>query len=258
MSETNFIDLQNLVATRIKADGYFAGIPVITDKEPDISSQIQTALSVTNPAGNLSGACVIVMQPFANDFQSDLPGGPLSHLVSILCLEHLILNRDGTRGTGKSVRAMAERLHKLFKHFTAHGMFSNFVCQEPFIVDASEEIARALQDDMLRGVEVRFGTRGFGPEVYQKAALPVITEAGGTVSISCATEGAAILYTTDGSVPDFPERNAGVEVYSDPFVPLVTCTVRAGAWVLSGNPVNLNPSSDWIASDIASLPVTVP
>lgn len=252
MNETQFIDLQKDVAMRIKADPFFTSVPVMTDREENIGAQIQTALNVMNPApdgSDLAGACVIVMQPFANDFQADLPNGPLAHLVSILCLEHLVLNRDATRGTGKSVRSMAERLHKLLKHYTAHGLFSNFVPQDPFITDASEEIAKALQDDMLRGVEVRFGTRSFDDVVYKKVELPVMTYAGGQVSITCATSNSTIYYTTDRSTPAPVAINSQSTQYTGAFTPPANCLVRAGAFRSGQSGLN----DEWLPSDTATL-----
>lgn len=252
MNETGFIDLQKDVAMRIKADPFFSGVAVMTDREENISSHIQTALNVMNPSpdsSGLAGACIIVMQPFANDFKTDMPGGPLAHLVSILCLEHLVLNRDPVRGTNKSVRAMAERLHKLFKHYTAHGMFSNFIPQEPFIVDASEEIAKTLQDDMLRGLDVRFGTRSFDDHLYQKVELPVISQSGGLVSITCATPNVDIWVTFDTSNPAPNHINPAASAYSAPFVPPGSCLIRACAF-------RQQQGDEWIPSDTATLRFT--
>jgi hypothetical protein len=252
MSETQFIDLQKDVATRIKADPFFSAVPVMTDREENIGSLVQTALNVMSPSpdgSELSGACVIVMQPFANDFQADLPGGPLAHLVSVLCLEHLVLNRDSTRGTGKSVRSMGERLHKLFKHYTAHGLFSNFMPQDPFIVDASEEIAKALQDDMLRGIEVRFGTRSFDDTQYNKVSLPVITTANGLVTITCGTSSTRIYYTTDGTTPAPDTINNTASLYSAQFAAPASGMVRAGAYRTTHGVLD----EEWIPSDTATL-----
>ena len=59
-------------------------------------------------------------------------------------------------------------------------------------------------------------------------ALPVITPDGGnviedqTVSISCATEGASIYYTTDGSTP-----TASSTLYTEPFTVTQSCIVKA-------------------------------
>lgn len=255
MNETQFIDLQKDVAMRIKADPFFVAVPVMTDREENIGAHIQTALNVINPApdgSELSGACCIVMQPFANDFQSEIPGGPLAYMVSILCLEHLVLNRDQNNGTGKSVREMAERLHKLFKHYTASGLFSNFVPQDPFITDASDEIARALQDDMLRGVEVRFGTRSFDDVEYKKVATPVITYAGGQVSITCSTASSSIYYTQDRSTPAPTAINANSTAYTAPFTPTAGALVRAGAFRAGQSGLN----DEWIPSDTATLRIS--
>lgn len=249
MNESAFIDLQKDVAMRVKADPFFSGVAVITDREEDLSALISSALNVVSPSpdgSGRSGACVIVLQPFANDANIELPGGPLDFVVSILCLEQLLINRDATRGTNKSVRAMAQRLHKLFKHYTANGLFSNFIPQEPFITDASAEIARQLEDDMLRGLDVRFGTRQFDDELYRKAATPVITTAGGQVTITCATDAVDIWVTFDRSNPAPSAINPAAVKYTGAFTPPGPCLIRAGAY-------RQQATDEWIPSDTATL-----
>jgi len=77
----------------------------------------------------------------------------------------------------------------------------------------------------------------FGWKIYEKTidffvATPVITPAGGsytadqTVEITCATQGAAIRYTTDGSVPSPSSGN----IYSGPFTLSRSATIKAVAY----------------------------
>jgi len=90
-------------------------------------------------------------------------------------------------------------------------------------------------------------------------ADPVISPDAGTytsaqtVSISCATGGAAIHYTIDGSIPD---ESSGI-VYSGPFSVASTATVRAIA-VLAGWDYSSVVSSSYVITGTAAAPVFSP
>ena len=86
------------------------------------------------------------------------------------------------------------------------------------------------------------------PQAPDTVAAPVITPATAsyyepqTVTITCATEGAVIRYTTDGTVP-----TESAAVYSAPFTVNATTTITAKAW-----------KAGWIASETASTTISFP
>ena len=96
----------------------------------------------------------------------------------------------------------------------------------PFTVDDTTTVkAKAFKTDWF---ESDTSTATFTREWYT-AATPVIEPSGGEfvntaqdVAISCATDGATILYTTDGSDPKTNGRE-----YTKPFTVYKSCTVRA-------------------------------
>ena len=96
----------------------------------------------------------------------------------------------------------------------------------PFAIDDTTTVkAKAFKEDWF---ESETATATFTREWYTVDA-PVIEPSGAafenvsqTVSLSCATEGAMIFYTTDGSDPKVNGRE-----YTKPFTIYKTCTVRA-------------------------------
>ena len=96
----------------------------------------------------------------------------------------------------------------------------------PFAIDDTTTVkAKAFKEDWF---ESETATATFTREWYTVDA-PVIEPSGAefenvsqTVSLSCATDGATMLYTTDGSDPKVTGRE-----YTKPFTIYKTCTVRA-------------------------------
>ena len=86
------------------------------------------------------------------------------------------------------------------------------------------------------------------------AATPVFEPGSGTmffsvqqkVAISCATEGAEIRYTTDGSEPTMENGT----VYSGPFVIEQSCTVKARAYAIGKRPESAVATATYVRSAI--------
>lgn len=68
---------------------------------------------------------------------------------------------------------------------------------------------------LLKSISIYFKTE------LEQVAAPVISCEGNVVTIGCATEGASVVYSVDGSEPS--------EAYDGPFAITETCTVRAKA-----------------------------
>ena len=91
-------------------------------------------------------------------------------------------------------------------------------------------------------------------ETLTPAATPVFEPGSGTmffsvqqkVAISCATEGAEIRYTTDGSEPTMENGT----VYSGPFVIKQSCTVKARAYAIGKRPESAVATATYVRSAI--------
>jgi hypothetical protein len=81
-----------------------------------------------------------------------------------------------------------------------------------------------------------------------RVVLPMITVSAGNASITCATPGASVYYTTDGSFPSNPTIalapanhtaiNAGSQLYTAPFAVTAGQVIRAAGYL---NGYNLSP-----------------
>jgi formylglycine-generating enzyme required for sulfatase activity len=92
--------------------------------------------------------------------------------------------------------------------------------------------------------------------MISRVATPVITPAGGTfttaqtVTITCATAGAAIHYTTDGTEPD----SAAKTLYTAPFTLTANAVVKAKAFKVGWDPSVTSSETYVIYDQMVSIP----
>jgi hypothetical protein len=116
----------------------------------------------------------------------------------------------------------------------------------PIVVSSTRTIKAIATADGFTSSDVATGVYTIAPPA--QTATPTFAPPPGTydspqsVTISCTTPGATILYTTDGSLPDIYSS-----VYSGPLTVSSTTTIRAFAW----------PSSGTDASHVATATYTI-
>ncbi len=115
---------------------------------------------------------------------------------------------------------IAEEVHKAFKNWTPDSLSNAFNPIRPGI----EEIA----DKTLNIHSCSFATKGGFVGAITPCETPVITPGdGGQVSLACATAGAAIFYTLDGTRP----RPISGTFYTAPVVLALGQTIKAAAFL---------------------------
>jgi hypothetical protein len=132
----------------------------------------------------------------------------------------------GSGGTGKSAEEIALRVLQLGHHFHA-GRGATLLAHPDALTPGTDE-----KDDRRVIIDCRFEVRG-GVAAVAKVARPTISPAEGgaapqTVTLACATAGAAIWYTTDESLPT--PGNASATQYSAPFSVAAAATLRVAAY----------------------------
>lgn len=212
MSDALELDQEDF-AERLKADPYLDDISVFVQRKGVTENDINVALSVLNEKGGKIGACLVVLMPELVPDSPNVPGPRYNIRTTVQVIEQPLFNLDNT-GTGKSAEQIAQRVRQLLHHFAnGHGATYNFDGMEPISADAGK-VSYAVKFSRLAG-----------DSMLAKVATPSIStdsvSAPATVTIACATAGATIRYSLDGTYPTL--------LYTAPLAVTTAATVRAVA-----------------------------
>jgi hypothetical protein len=212
--------LQQECADRLLSDSLFAHIPVLTERIKDIESEIQRALGPFNGQAGKTGLVAILLTPTANvNFENVF--GPFFDEIKIVVrlVENVPVNQDPNSGTNIPAAQAAEAVCNLLHHFKPDGANGPITSQRPAISLGNDP--NHLSYDCL------FKTSGGLNAILPQVAAPSIATESGTVTLTCATGGAAIFYTTNGS--NAMPRNG--TLYTAPFTPGAGLALKARAWL---------------------------
>lgn len=224
MNDSFLSDLQNDLVGRGLADEFLGALGgVLDERKGNILDDIQTRMGLVNAgATGKLGACVILLAPVGTVEYVNAPGGPLTADVTFRVLEMPLYNM-GETGTQKPALDICHRVVRVFQHYAPGGLASCLTAKKPTIVPYQDELAPVAY-------EVRFACLQANDDGFDKAATPVLSAEEGAaplnVSISCATAGAAIYYTLDGSHP----RSGNGTLYAGPVAVNAAATLRAAAY----------------------------
>lgn len=224
MNVNVLVEAQADLFQRTRADEYLVNVNVIREDQGDVLQEIEQSLGAMKQRNGKNGACIICLQPIADVGEAEVIGGLLETEFTFRVLEDPIVNR-GANGTGLRALAICRRLVALHHFYHPRGVMGVFTAKNPAIVPVEDGLAPV-------GYEVRFSaTEDYFAETI-RVATPTITAAGSVapqnVTLGCATAGAAIYYTLDGSHPW--SGNAAASLYGAPFEIAAAATLRVGAF----------------------------
>jgi hypothetical protein len=184
--------LQADITAILTATPELADAVVLADNEGDIEAKVARALAAIQGGPTAKrGLAVVVLLPEVTETEQNLPGPPLLVRCEIRTIEHVLVNR-GTGGTGlRSSQAALATLAALHHHSIG-----------PNILFA--------ENDALTPVEVKPGHvshavtlfhRANGLQGPGKCSAVTVSEEDDVITLACATEVAAIYFTTDGTYP---------------------------------------------------------
>lgn len=167
-------------------------------------------------ASGKSGLCIAVLMPEVELPQTGLPGPALIEVVmTVRVTENPLINMDDANGTKITAEDGAVKVLQALHHWSPNGSQSFVGDKKP--LRPLEGEGKVIYDVVTRMM--------LPLAIPEKCANPVITISGNNVEIACATSGAAIYYTTNGTLPT---PTSGT-LYSDNFEPGDVTLIRAVA-----------------------------
>jgi len=230
--------MQQELADRLMAEPSFADVPVLTERLHDLESQVERAL-------NRIGLMAVVTTPLANIGHQDTTTPYFDDVHALIRIyENVMVNKTRHDVTYRSCLEMAEITVATVHHFKPDGINEVWVPENPTITLGN--------DPMDLCYDCRFTTQAGIIHTIPQIALPTVTAADlgdgtASVTVACATTGAAVFYTTDGTYPA-PRKLDGTagSLYSAPFIVADGAVVKVRAWL-----------AGYLASDLVSATVTL-
>ena len=216
--------IQQEVADTLSADPFFAVIPVLVESLGNVGSQVERALGPLASGGGRTGAVVVVTTPTANVNWAEV-GGPFFDEIPIAVRVAVnpLTNSDPEAGTGASALSICEEVCGVLHQFLPMSANGPVVAQRPTIT----RVSRAGDDESTVEYLCHFKTLGGIQSALPQVATPAAECAAGQWLLACATPGAAIFYSVDGSNPS-PRRGT---LYTGPLVGGSGATIKARGWL---------------------------
>lgn len=196
MSTDYLRQIQDDAEQRLLATPYFADVAILVQRKFYTKAEAERFLGALKGKSGKVGAAVVVLMPDVRVPSPDTPGPHYIVGLGFQVLEHPTINASSI-GTRKGAEAIALQVLQLFHHFAAIGFTQCLTASQSAIVP----------DDSVEGhvgYLVSFETRG-GLVKPAKVSTPSLSPSSGaagvSVTVTCATAGATIFVTTDGSYP---------------------------------------------------------
>ncbi len=205
--------LQQEIADCLLADSFFASVPVLVEQPRDMGFELQAAIAAAGTWG-------VVMVPQAQVSSPNAPG-PIFDPVEFA----IRFRENAPVSAGPGALDAAETALALLHLYRPPSV-------NEVLVAAPEALRRVTEPDVVT-YEVRVRTQVAASYAIPQVATPALSVAGSgfplMVTLSCATAGAAMFYTLDGSAP--VPRGATAVLYTGPFSVTTAVTLRARGWL---------------------------
>lgn len=210
---SNILQFQKDIADYLGAHPSFTHVPIIRQYADEnagdalLDDQVNKVLTGVIPKNGKCGLAVVISSGQAKVIAQTTPGPVEDFSFMLQVIEHKGNNKAASTGTGIRCDELGEtikRLLHLWCHDDAHEV----------IVTASEE-DDSIASKERRGWIIAVESKAHALEPLIKVARPNIATGGGLLALSCATAGAEIYFTTNGSFPAATNTAAAI-LYSGP------------------------------------------
>lgn len=194
------------------ADPYFADIPILTRRKKQFDNTIDVLVNAITLAGTVAMGRMtgVVKNVFGIHFEK--------MMLAVAFSQNYLAKADSEPDAEDVVEKAAAMLH----------MWTPANLSIPLVLDSIDEIAPEFSEDAGKKLfAATFIAQGGTAYTLPQVATPLVVNNAGTITITCATAGAAIFYTLDGKHPG--PRNA--TLYTGPFTPGAGLTLKTRAWL---------------------------
>jgi hypothetical protein len=208
------VQLEAEIAAMLQADPYFSDIDVHVDPQKNIVAEVQNKISQLR-------FLVAPLVSSAGVSNPDEPGPvfePVNIIVAVFGNPTYKLTAQW-QSSPKNEREIAEKVHSVLHLAKPSSM--------PTPLYSAKNAIEQIADKTLNIYNCNFASEG--QLIYQLPQAAVVTKTlnAGHYSFACATAGAAVFYTADGTWPS--PRNGSL--YTAPVIFDAGTTVKARAWI---------------------------
>lgn len=216
-------DLQDEVYLRLKSEELLADVGIFRDQAGEIDAESINAKLGPLAQGDTgkSGAAVIVLAPRIDRALANNPGPLFDAVVTCQVIVNPLVNDDATNGTLLKADEIALAILHSLHQLKLGGLAGMLLPDSDAIAPAAEFLDQGMD---AFNVTLRLAT---GLEGGDRAGQPSIGGTSAAVTLTSATSGAAIYYTTDGTYPG--SGNSDATLYTGAFAVDAGTTVRAAA-----------------------------
>ncbi len=238
------LQLQDDLLDCLNSESYFDTIAVAKLRDLVISQEVAARLPHLAGAGGKLGCGIIVNMPEILAISPNATGQS-ELIVTLDVVENPELNFDPLTGTLLTCEEVSMQVRAVLDGMALQSSTG----WQNLHTDENEHVIQPIPNitKMFPGCAgYRVTLKLDWAEAWQaKVALPIISGTHSAVTITCATGGASIYYTLDGSFPGVTDAEGAAVLYAAPFAAAVGQTVRAKAYMAGS-----------IGSDVPLLTIT--
>lgn len=232
MAETvpplSILELDQLdIYARLQNDPFFqSGVPVLLELKGITERDVDISISTANQQNGKVGSVVIVLMPTLLPDSPNAPGPRYDTVYRVQVIDWPVVRRQTVGGSTVSADEIADRVRQIIHRFTfGRGQTVYFAGMEPVAVpNGKVSYSVRFKRTSCDNPPISVASVGISPGVNGVGSGPA------TVTLTCATAGASIYYTTDGSYPGSdPAACPTALLYSAPFAVAAGVLVRAAA-----------------------------
>lgn len=208
---SNALQLQLDIAAFLDAHSRFQHVPIVCAFRDEaagdalIDDVIKKSLGGQLPKNGRFGLCVAISFPTAVTTAQDAPGPIENFSLFIQVIEHTGNNKAAQTGTGIRSDDLYEDIKRML-HLHCHDGVHDLIVTRG---EQDEEMPRPM-----RGFIIELESKAHVLEEMKKVSTPQVGVNDPMMSITCATDGAAIYWTHDGSFPS--PANPTAQAYTAP------------------------------------------